>query len=118
MTASTNVSGYTIQTTKTPTVESSWKNTASQEFTENGKIYARLWDGTNAGGYSTGNVTNIDTLAPKGFTPTATSTTKSITVNASTTDAEATNTSASSGIAGYRFKLDSGSWTEYQASGT
>ena len=114
MTASTNVSGYTIQTSKDA---QTWSSTASQEFTENGKIYARLWDGTNAGGYSTGNVTNIDTLAPKDFTPTATSTTKSITVTANTTDADATETSGNSGIDGYRFKLDSGSWTGYQTSG-
>ena len=115
MTASTNVSGYTIQTSKDA---QTWSNTASQEFTENGKIYARLWDGTNAGGYSTGNVTNIDTLSPKDFNITTTSSTGTITVTANTTDADATSTSGSSGIAGYRFKLNNGNWTNYQTSGT
>ena len=115
VTASTSVSGYTIQTSKDA---QTWTSTATQEFTENGEVYARLWDGTNAGEYSTGNVTNIDTLDPNAFTPTATSTTKSITVKANATDAEATSTSGKSGIAGYRFRLDSGTWTAYQTSGT
>ena len=115
VTASSNVSGYTIQTSKDA---QTWTSTATQEFTQNGKVYARLWDGTNAGAYSTGNVTNIDKLAPQDFTPTATSTTKSITVTASATDADATSANGKSGIAGYRFRLDSGSWTAYQTSGT
>ena len=115
VTASTTIEGYTLQTS---TDGVTWSNATSQTFTGNGKIYAVLYDGKNYGGSATGNVTNIDTLAPKDFTPTATSTTKSITVTASTEDAEATETSGKSGMAGYRFKLDSGSWTEYQTSGT
>lgn len=60
-TASTTVSGFTIQTSKDG---SNWSSTATQTYSSNGKIYARLWDGTNFGGTATGNFTNIDKTAP------------------------------------------------------
>ena len=79
----------------------------------------RLFDGTNGGSNVTGTVGNIDKLAPNSFTPTATSTTNSVTVTASATDQAKTTDYGSSGIAGYRFSKDNGStWTAYQASGT
>lgn len=69
-TASTTVTGFTLQTSKDRT---NWSSTATQELTNNSeKIYARLWDGTNGGSYATGNSTNIDKLAPNIFTPTLT----------------------------------------------
>ena len=69
-TASTTVTGFTLQTSKDRT---NWSSTATQELTNNSeKIYARLWDGTNGGSYATGNATNIDKLAPNIFTPTLT----------------------------------------------
>ncbi len=64
LTASTEITGYEIQTTRTPEIESSWKNTASQEFTENGIMYTRLWNGKSGGEYSSGNVTNIEKEKP------------------------------------------------------
>ena len=75
---------------------SSWKEYGEElTETENGtKIFTRLTNGLSiTKGMATGNVTNIDTQAPKAFTPTATSTTKSITVTASTEDSDATTTS-------------------------
>ena len=56
-------------------------------------------------------VTNIDRLAPNTFTPTATTTSNSITVTGSTTDQPATEKYGSSGIAEYYFSKDNGaSW--------
>ena len=116
VTAQTKVTGYTIQTSQD---RENWKNITYQTVKKNGKVYARLSDGYNSGKVYETEVTNIDKLVPNEFTPTATSTTKSITVTASTTDAAAANGSGSSGIAGYRFSKDNGStWTEYQTSGT
>ena len=60
-TASTTVSGFTLQTSKDG---SNWSSTASQTYSSNGNIYARLWDGTNYGATATGNFTNIDKTAP------------------------------------------------------
>ena len=60
-TASTDVKGFTIQTSKDG---KTWASTSSQTLTSNGKVYARLWDGEDAGGMLTGNVTNIDKTAP------------------------------------------------------
>jgi len=60
-TASTTVTGFTLQTSKDG---SNWSSTATQTYSSNGKIYARLWDGTNFGGTATGNFTNIDKTAP------------------------------------------------------
>ena len=115
VTAQTKMTGYTIQTSQD---KENWGNIAYQIVEKNGKVYARLSDGCNSGKVYETDITNIDKLAPNEFTPTATSTTKSITVKASTTDAAAANGSGSSGIAGYRFSKDNGStWTEYQTSG-
>ncbi len=57
------------------------------------------------------NVTNIDKLAPNIFTPTATTTSNSITITGKTTDQPATEKYGSSGIAEYYFSKDNGtSW--------
>lgn len=116
VTAQTKMTGYTIQTSQD---KENWKNIAYQIVEKNGKVYARLSDGYNSGKVYETDITNIDKLAPNEFTPTATSTTKSITVIAkNVTDAAAANGSGSSGIAGYRFSLDNGStWTAYQNKG-
>ena len=60
-TASTTVSGFTLQTSKDG---SNWSSTATQTYSSNGTIYARLTDGINYGGSATGNFTNIDKTAP------------------------------------------------------
>lgn len=60
-TASTTVTGYTLQTSKDG---NNWENKATQTYSSNGYIYARLWDGTNFGATATGNFTNIDKTAP------------------------------------------------------
>ena len=115
-TVSTDVTGFIIQTSKDG---NTWSNTTSQTMSVNGPVYARLWDGTNAGGMLAGNVTKIDKEAPKSFTPTTSSTTNSITVVANTTDQTKTPTNGESGMEGYRFSKDEGkTWTEYQTSGT
>ena len=68
---------------------SGWTSTSSQTLTSNGKVYARLWDGEDAGGMLTGNVTAIDKVAPAINTNLNISnvTTKSLTLNITTTDA-------------------------------
>ena len=68
-TASTDVTGFTIQTSLDG---QTWSDTPSQTRSTNGPVYARLWDGTNAGEMLTGNVTKIDKTAPT-FTVNATS---------------------------------------------
>ena len=60
-TASTTVTGYTLQTSKDG---KTWESKATQTYSSNGTIYARLWDGTNFGATATGNFTNIDKAAP------------------------------------------------------
>ena len=60
-TASTTVTGYTLQTSKDG---QTWESKATQTYSSNGNIYARLWDGTNFGATATGNFTNIDKTAP------------------------------------------------------
>ena len=109
---------YTIDGTK-PTKDST-QYTGEFTVSSNCTIIYLYTDGTNIGGTGSLSVTNIDKLAPNTFTPTATSTTKSITVIAkNVTDAAAANGSGSSGIAGYRFSKDNGNtWTAYQTSGT
>ena len=67
-TASTDVTGFTIQTSLDG---QTWSDTPRQTRSTNGPVYARLWDGTNAGGMLTGNVTKIDKTAPT-FTVNAT----------------------------------------------
>lgn len=100
-------SGYTLQYSTDGTT---WKDyTTAISMTQNGAIYARVKDSTGqVGGTATGNVTNIDKLAPNNFTPTATSTTNSITLKGSTTDKAKTATNASSGIKAYYFSKDNG----------
>jgi competence protein ComGC len=106
----TTVTGYTLQYSTNGTT---WNNYAGViTMTNNGEVHARLWDGTNAGGYATGNVANIDRLAPNQFTPTATSTSESITLTGSTTDAAKTATDGSSGIEKYYFSKDNGTTWE------
>ena len=80
--------GYTLQTSKTAT---NWENKATQEFTANGYIYVRLFDGTNGGSYAVGEVTKIDTEKPK--VTTTSSTSNSITFS---------GTDNASGIIGYK----------------
>lgn len=77
-------------------------------MTQNGYIYARMGDGTNAGGTTQGKVENIDKLPPNDFTPTVTSTTNKITITGSTTDQIETETNASSGLDKYYFSKDNG----------
>ena len=86
-TASTDVAGYIIQTSLDG---KNWSETTSQTLTVNGPVYARLWDGTNAGGMLTGNVKNIDKTKP--IVTEATATTNSIKIAA---------TDEASGIIGY-----------------
>ena len=116
VTITTEITGYTLQYSTNGTT---WTNyTTAITMTDNGAIYARLWDGTNGGGYATGNVENIDRLAPNSFTPTATSTTNSITLKGSTTDKAKTATDGCSGIAKYYFSKDNGSTWEPSAGQT
>ena len=60
--------GYTLQTSKDMT---NWENTITQEFTENGYMYVRLYDGINGGSYAVGEVTKIDKDAPTNVSITA-----------------------------------------------
>ena len=70
--ASTDITAFTIQTSTDGTT---WANTSSQTRATNGSVYARLWDGTNAGGMLTGNITKIDkTPATVSISATATGT--------------------------------------------
>ena len=86
-TASTTVTGYTLQTSKDG---KTWESKATQTYSSNGIIYARLWDGTNFGATATGNFTNIDKTKP--VVTVATATTNKITITA---------TDEASGIIGY-----------------
>ena len=62
-TASTTITGYTLQTSQTsPTT--GFEDTASQTRTTNGNVYARLWDGTNYGATASTTINNIDKTAP------------------------------------------------------
>ena len=116
VTASTTEKNFALQTKKD---NGEWQTTGTQTFTENGTIYARLWDGINAGAETKLNVTTIDKLAPNAFTPKATVTTNSIKVDGTTTDAQATSTNGSSGIKEYRFSKDGGkTYTNAQTSAT
>ena len=116
VTASTTEKNFALQTKKD---NGEWQTTGTQIFTENGTIYARLWDGINAGAETKLNVTTIDKLAPNAFTPKVTVTTNSIKVDGTTTDATATSTNGSSGIKEYRFSKDGGkTYTNEQTSAT
>ena len=109
-----NTTGYKLQyATEDPEVEGNWKEyKTGVEFTNNGNLYVRLAEGRQGGKYATGRVENIDKLEPNTFTPTATSTTNSITLTGSTSDAPATSESASSGIKAYYFSKDDGATWE------
>ena len=62
---SSTILGYTLQlTTGDPRVESNWRNATSQIMESNGRVYARLSDGTNSGGWTSYEVTNIDKVLP------------------------------------------------------
>ena len=108
-------SGFTLQYSTNGTT---WENyTEEVTMKENGAIYARLINNENqAGEYVTGNVKNIDKLAPNSFTARVTNVTEnSITISGSTTDKEATISYACSGIKGYQFSKDNGaSWSALQ----
>ena len=60
-TVTTTEKNYALQTKKD---NGEWQTTNSQKYTENGTIYARLWDGTNAGEEIYKPITNIDRTAP------------------------------------------------------
>jgi hypothetical protein len=104
-----NVDGYTLQYS---TNETNWTNITSGDsmtMTANGTVYARLWDGTNAGVTATRGITNIDKVAPNTFTIAPTATTNGITCPVpSVTDNAETSTNGSSGIAKIEYKLNSG----------
>ena len=96
-----------------------WKEYKEEvEIEKNCSIVARLegimGDVTKE---ATGNVQNIDKLAPKEFNPESKATTNSITVTANTDDKEKTDDYAKSGLAGYSFKIDEEDWTAYQKEG-
>ena len=60
-TVTTTEKNYALQTKKD---NGEWQTTNSQKYIENGIIYARLWDGTNAGEEIYKPITNIDKTAP------------------------------------------------------
>ena len=99
-TASTTKTGYTLQTSKDG---QNWSSTASQTYSENGKIYARLWDGTNGGGYAAGNVTNIDKVKPSIGTISGSNTAS----NVGTISVSNISETGGSGIAGYYVNTNS-----------
>lgn len=59
--ANTTLTEYILQTSKDAI---NWETTNPQEYTSNGTMYARLWDGTNASNYASCSITNIDTIVP------------------------------------------------------
>lgn len=59
--ANTTLTEYILQTSKDAI---NWETTNPQEYTANGTMYARLWDGTNASNYASCSITNIDTIVP------------------------------------------------------
>ena len=89
----------------------SWREyTGEIELTENTTIMARVKNEAEVIRTATLTITNIDTLLPKAFTPSATSTSNSITISGNTEDAEATQTSICSGIDSYYYRIDNGEW--------
>ena len=113
---------YTIEYSKYDT--NNWEEyTEPIDMEKNGAIYARLKNSSGSSEkYATGNVSNIDKLAPNEPTlQIGTVTENSIQVTASSTDNEETEEYASSGIKGYQFSKDEGKTWEpatEQASGT
>lgn len=104
--------------TKANTAE--WSSEAKRVFDKNGTMYARLVDSTGQTGKDASyNVTNIDKLAPKTFTPQTSVTTNSVKVTANTDDTNENEEYGKSGISGYRFSKDGGkSFSGWQSSGT
>ena len=114
----TTMSGYTIQYSVDGSNWVDYPNSGFQVGT-NGTIYARIKDSTNQiGDYVTGNIANIDKLAPNGFNPSVTTKTNSATLTGSTTDQAKTNANGSSGIAKYYFSKDNGATWEPSAGQT
>ena len=58
--SSLDTTGFKLMTSKDG---DTWEETNKQKFTENGTMYAVLWDGLNYGGAATAEVTNIDRKA-------------------------------------------------------
>ena len=83
VTASTTLTGYTLQTSRDG---STWSNTANQIFTENGTMYARLTDGTKYYGLSTASVTNIEKVSVVSYSDTATIQNNTIDIDWATLD--------------------------------
>ena len=114
VTASTTIKGYRLQTSKDG---KNWSNEASQTYTENGYIYAVLYDGTNYGSSTSGHILNIDTQKP--VANISSTTTNSITFTGTDTASTIKNENAS-GIAGYIVQesstapsADDSRWTSY-----
>ena len=60
-TAKNTIGHFSIQTSKDGTT---WEDTPTQKFEENGTIYVRLWDGTKGGEVYSEQITNIDKQPP------------------------------------------------------
>ena len=89
----------------------SWgEYTREIEITANTTVQARVKNETEVIKVATLTISNIDTLLPKEFSASATVTSNSITISGSTEDQEETETSGSSGIAGYYYRIDNGEW--------
>jgi len=109
VTATTTNTQFSIQTSEDGT---NWTSATQRTLTQNKTVYARLYDGVNGGESTSLVVGNIDKLPPNTFTPTATSTTNSITLTGTATDAAKTTANASSGISKYYFSKNNGSTWE------
>jgi len=112
---STTLTGYTLQYS---TDGNNWNNyTGEITVSDNGLIYARVIN-SSGGGYTTINVTNIDRLAPKAFSATATNvTTNSVTITGSTEDADATAVNGSSEFLKYYYYISENGTTWSEKSG-
>lgn len=112
VTINKKVTGYILEYSTDGT---KWNEYATPVTIEqNGKIEVRLKDKNSGktGGSTSKEITNIDKLPPNTFTPTATSTSNSITLTGSTTDQSKTETNGSSGIVKYYFSKDNGATWE------
>lgn len=111
--ANIDITGFVLQTSKDGI---NYTNNASQTFTENGTIYARVVDSTEQyRGIATRDIESIDKTKPTDITiATENTTTSSISISVSANDIPGTNEYAS-GISQYRFSKDNGStWSDYQ----
>ena len=84
---------------------------------KNCSIDAKITGITGETTTATGEVKNIDKLAPKEITQTSSKTTNSITITAHTEDHEKTDEYAMSGEVSYSFSQDGTTWSVYQTSG-